>query len=111
MGLIADQQNLTVLDSGFEQTRLQTWPGMAHFAGTGPNAKSCRQCNSWMGCGVEHGYYANGGKHKGGVKPRPCEKYQELMGGETGPAIPHDARACKYFSENPQPPAPNYAKS
>lgn len=108
MGLIQDQPSLTVLNPDLEDKRRRTWPGMAHWAGTGPTGKTCRMCNSWTGCGVESGYYANGGKHKGAVKPRPCEKYQELMAGETGPAIPHETQACKYFSENPLPPAPAF---
>lgn len=105
MGLIQEQPNLTVLDQAFEDTRRRTWPGMGHFAGSGPQGKTCRECKSWTGCGHDYGYYAKGGKHGGSIKPRPCQKYQELMGGEVGPPVPHNAAVCKYFAENAAPPA------
>jgi hypothetical protein len=104
MGLIQTQHNLTVLDSGFEQTRRSTYPGMAHFAGSGPVGKVCRECALWTGCGAQSGYYAKSGKFGGMLKPRPCAKHKEMMAGEVGPGVPHDARACKYFSQNETPP-------
>lgn len=103
MGLIQSQLNLTVLDNQFETQRRQTHPGMAHFAGDGP--KTCRECQNWTGCGREVGYYAKKGNHGGTLKPRPCAKYKELMLGEVGPGVPHNARACKYFSASDQPPS------
>lgn len=104
MGLIAEQSHLTVLDPAFEAKRNRTYPGMAHFAGTGPAGSSCRLCLFWTGCGFEDGWYAKKGKHGGKLKPRSCAKHRELMQGDIGPAIPYDAAACKYFSESPAPP-------
>jgi hypothetical protein len=105
MGLIAEQSHLTVLDPDFEAKRNRTYPGMAHFAGTGPSGQVCRSCLFWTGCGVDSGYYAKNGKHGGQLKPRACARHRALMGGEIGPAIPHGASACKYFDESKTPPA------
>jgi hypothetical protein len=105
MGLIQSQLPLTELNPGLEMKRRVTFPGMAHFARTGPHLKTCRECALWTGCGIEHGYYAKGGKNRGSLKPRPCVKYKELMLGEVGPGVPHDAPACKYFLEETQPPS------
>ena len=99
MGLIA-QDNLTVVDRDFESKRRQTSPGMAHFSGTGPAGKTCRECAAWTGCGKEDGYFARKGRHGGIIKPRPCAQYRALMQGDVGPGVPHDSRACKYFSES-----------
>lgn len=104
MGLIPEQDHLTVTDAAFEAQRLKTWPGMAHFAGSGPALTTCRSCMLWNNCGADPGYYAPTSKHRGGIKPRSCGKYQQLMSGEIGPAIPHTAAACKYFVLNAEPP-------
>ena len=97
-------RGLTIVDPKLERAEAETPHGMAHWAGSGPKGKSCRQCISWDNCGADPGYYAAGGKHRGALKPRSCRKYQELMAGEIGPAVPHNAAACKYFSENTAPP-------
>lgn len=104
MGLIADQSHLTVTDAEFETQRRRTWPGMAHFAGTGPKQTTCRECLRWGVPGDDPGYYARTGKHHGEVKPRPCSKYRELMNGSIGPAVPPTAGSCKYFELNREPP-------
>lgn len=108
MGLIAEQKNLTVIDPSFESKRQATHPGMAHFAGSGEPGKRCRECTLWTGCAGETGYYAKKGNYGGMIKPRACEKYRELMQG-VGPGVPHDAAACRFFVENPNPP-PIYQK-
>lgn len=104
MGLIAEQSHLTVTDPAMETKRQQTYPGMAHFARSGPEGRTCRQCQSWTGCGGETGYYAKKGMYGGMVKPRSCSTYRDLMQGEVGPGVPHTAMACKYFSKNETPP-------
>lgn len=104
MPLIPDQEHLTVTDSAFEAQRLRTWPGMAHFAGTGPQFKTCRECSFWNNNGADPGYYAQGGKHKGTIKPRECARYTQLMAGAHGPAVPHGASACKHFVVDTEPP-------
>lgn len=99
MGLIAEQSHLTVLDHAFETKRNRTYPGMAHFAESGPTNKTCRECRQWTGCGGESGYYAKKGRHGGVLKPRACALYRTMMQGATGPGVPHDARSCKYFEQ------------
>lgn len=74
----------------------QTHKGMAHFAGTGPARRTCRECLSWQFTT----YYAVQGAHMGSLKPGKCHKRTSLMRGEEGEAVPPDARACKYFEEN-----------
>jgi hypothetical protein len=59
-----------------------TFPGMAHFAGSGPAGESCGGCLNWD------------------LKSRPqkgrCHAYRRLTG-RPGPAVPPLASACKYF--------------
>lgn len=81
-------------------------PGMAHFAGTGPHGKTCRECKLWHH--VLYDYRAKNGKHRGLILPAWCEKYKQITQ-NIGDKIPDDAAACKYFEENPQPPA-RYSK-
>lgn len=42
----------------------KTTPGMAHFAGTGPQGKTCRQCLNV----ITHGHYSQKGLHRGGAQ-------------------------------------------
>lgn len=79
-----------------------TFPGMAHFAGTGPSGRTCRECVFWNH--QPHAYRSKNGKHSGLIKPAACRKFQQLMHVD-GNQIPDDARSCKYFDENPTPPA------
>ena len=73
----------------------RTHPGMAHWAGTGPEGKTCRECADYCWGGR---YLASSGKHaKGELIPAKCRK-------GTGGKFPHFARACKYFDPNPNPP-------
>lgn len=71
--------------------------GMAHFAGTGPHGKSCRECLFWAH--GPHDYRAKGGKHRGLIEPAACNKYQQITS-QKGGRIPDDAAACKYFDQN-----------
>jgi hypothetical protein len=70
-----------------------TYPGQAHWAGSGPNGKTCGEC-----CYL--GYFkqrrnASGdtirSEHTGG-----CRRYFELTG-EHGPVVPTTAGACRHF--------------
>jgi hypothetical protein len=98
--------NLTILDANFETQRMRTWPGMAHFAGTGPKNQTCRQCSLWgLPEDPREDYFSVNGKHHGVIKSRSCAKYKALMQDAIGPAIPYYALACKYFDKNPKPPA------
>lgn len=83
--------------TGNQDIRDRTYPGMAHWAGSGPQGKSCRQCVHWS-C---EGYFANGT-----IKPGRCVVAARLMAVMT-PKVPHYASACRYFFEDPAAPAPN----
>lgn len=82
-----------------------THPGMAHFAGSGPKGKSCRECIFWAH--KTHDYRSKGGKYRGLIEPATCNKYRQLARNE-GSKIPDDAASCKYFEQN-DPVPPRYA--
>jgi sarcosine oxidase delta subunit len=76
----------------FAQMRA-TYPGQAHWAGSGPSGKTCGDCACL-------GYYkqrrnARGdiirSEHTGG-----CRRFFELTGNH-GPVIPASAGACRHF--------------
>lgn len=80
----------------------RTFSGMAHWAGTGPSGKTCLECVEFA---ARHRYKAAGGHHaKGEIKPARCRKYTRLMAGLEGKPVPHYARACRHFLQNPSPP-------
>jgi hypothetical protein len=74
-----------------------TFAGMAHFAGTGPELKTCRECQHWDH-GGPHDYYAKRGKFGGLIKPARCRKYGALTNA-AGDKVPDDAPACKHFTD------------
>jgi hypothetical protein len=76
---------------------LATHPGMAHFAGTGPDNMTCRQCLHWAHHAYD--YRSKTGKYHGLIKPAPCRKYKAITGKE-GDDVPDDAPSCKYFEWN-----------
>lgn len=91
--------NLTphlTIPEGYEERRKhqRSHKGQAHFAGTGPGNKSCRECVSWQHTGQYDGK---------GPKPARCRQFQTLTG-KQGPNVPHTAYSCKYFQQNPNPP-------
>lgn len=72
---------------------MQSYPGMAHTAGSGPEGKSCRQCARWGEYGVE--YFSDGR-----IKPHACQRFVNMMGHSlkgVPPRIPHHALACRFF--------------
>lgn len=84
-----------------------SYPGMAHFAGTGPHGSTCRECIFWAH--GPHDYRAKGGKYRGLIEPATCKKYQQIVM-QQGSKVPDDAAACKYFDRNEAVPE-RYAKS
>lgn len=77
-----------------------TYPGMAHWCGSGPKRKSCRECDHYE----FKGYYSAGSKVSGNsLKPGRCLKYKDMMG-KWGPKFPWHVEACSFFQENPEPP-------
>ena len=77
----------------------KTHTGMAHFAGTGPEGRSCRECAHWMF--KSDGYYSKSGKFANQIKPHRCAKFSQLSAGRAGDAVPANASACKYFEAAP----------
>src|ERR1700726_3719242 len=87
--------NLDLTGTTVEQA--QSVPGMAHFAGTGPNGKTCGQCEFW-------GYQVT---TKKGLKFQfRCKKYNELMKKDGG-IIPGLTLACKYWEAKFVEPTPS----
>jgi hypothetical protein len=63
-----------------------SYPGMAHFAATGPLGATCKECVHWQ---------STKGKY-GGRERRRCEKYRQLTG-HLGAPIAGTIAACRYF--------------
>jgi hypothetical protein len=74
--------NLTGSDNDRAIVRMagQTFPGMAHWASSGPTGKTCGVCVHWSG---------------------PCAKFRVLTN-EQGPKVPMSAAACKHFEDKPR---------
>jgi hypothetical protein len=82
-------KHLTEPNLDLAQKRKDTFPGMAHWARTGPDGATCRGCVRWE----FDGYFAGSGL----LKPALCAKYRSLMHGQPGAKVPHYAQACKHF--------------
>ena len=76
----------------------RTPPGMAHFPGTGPKGRTCRECEHYSN---EGRYIAGSPTHaKGELKLGRCKKYRRMMGNRySGLTFRHNTPSCKYFSE------------
>ena len=99
------QDHLTA--SPIDELARASYPGMAHFAGTGERGRTCRECIFWAH--DPHDYRAKNGKHRGLIEPAVCNKYRQITQ-QAGAKVPDDAAACKYLDLNPTPP-PRFAKS
>lgn len=101
MGLLISkpaEEHLTRAHGALEDNIRKTYAGQAHFAGTGPEDKTCRLCKYWL----DEGRAASGI-----LKPAKCGRFKEMTG-KHGNAVPHQAPACKYFVENEKPPQACY---
>lgn len=83
------ETHLTEPNPDLAKKRKETHAGQAFWAATGPDGKTCRECSEWMSTG----YLASSGL----LKDSPCDKYARMMNCTAGPAVPHYAKACKYF--------------
>jgi hypothetical protein len=75
-------------------SQLHSYPGMAHFADTGPFGATCHEC-------VFYGYWQqrrnqSGDLIKTSFCKNACRKFFELTHSH-GPAVPANASACRYF--------------
>lgn len=76
-------------------------PGMAFFPGTGPEDKTCGDCQHL-------GYYRESGRTRWDhglqrevaktYRARGCAKFKALSG-RHGPGVSADCKACKYFEQ------------
>jgi hypothetical protein len=76
---------------------LITWKGMAHFAGTGPRGRTCRECLSWD-------WRAERRLANGHLKEARCKKFSENSQGKKGRKVPDNAEACRHFEFNSDAP-------
>jgi hypothetical protein len=88
---------LTQPDPDTTRQARASFPGMAHFAGTGPDNMTCRQCSNWEHHAYD--YHSKIGKYHGLIKPAPCRKFRAITG-KVGDAVPDSASACRYFEWN-----------
>jgi hypothetical protein len=95
--------HLTSINPEFDRRVDSTFAGQASWAID--STRTCRECAFWTGCGRGAGRRAASGIGGSELKPRPCSKYRDLMNGAIGTPVPHSATACKFFLENPNPPA------
>ena len=87
----------TISEKGLRETP----PGMAHWRGSGPKGKVCRECIHYR---ADRRYTANSPGHaKNQLMPGDCRKVKALTN-LWGPKFPTETAACKHFEENPEPP-------
>ena len=84
-------------------------PGMAHFAGTGPEGRTCREClqwaSRWRSIEVDERIEAKDFKRSGGVlAARRCRKFWRMTNHQRGKGLPPGTPACRHFVENPDAP-------
>ncbi len=78
----------------------ETPPGMAAWAGGGPDGMTCRECVYYEG----DGYYSASRKTlANSLKPARCERHRQLMGGKKGAKFRYSAKACRFFIEDFDP--------
>lgn len=91
-------------DERFSRLQADTYPGMAHWGGTGPANKRCMECRYFKASGSNQGYLSTGELASG-----RCGKYSEMMTNPfgkkklRGPTFPYFALACRYFEESKNP--------
>lgn len=90
-------RGLTVIDADLERAEMQTAPGMAHWAGSGPAGAKCGNCRFY---GYE--FVKPNGNHS--FKRSACGKFY-AMTRRHGGSLEECQIACKYFDLNPQQPA------
>jgi len=97
MTLFSNSMQAHLTPGPFDRMAKDTFPGQAHFAGTGPELKTCRECAHWDHAGA-HDYRSKRGMFSGLIQPARCRQFKELTGTH-GDKVPDDAAACKHFSQ------------
>ena len=90
-------QHMKSLDPEFDRRVAATYPGQAHFAGTGPDGATCGQCAH---LGYWKKIYTSAGEPAHAKKSSGCAEFYRLTG-EHGPAVPGTALACRHFRPAP----------
>ncbi len=95
MSILTDMQShLTSPNQHVTAAASLSFPGMAHFAKTGPLGASCRDCCYWEDDAPENNSQAN--THRTKANQACCAKYRQLTG-HLGKKVPGDAAACRHF--------------
>jgi hypothetical protein len=79
-------KELGLFEAPADKLARQSFPGMAHFGGSGPRGQTCKQCKLWDNDPI---------KSPDETKAR-CKKYKALTN-KLGNPVPGVAQACKYF--------------
>ena len=87
-------RGLTVVNEQLERAEMMTAPGMAHWAGSGPDGATCGKCRFY---GYE--YAKANGDHS--FKRSACGKFY-AMTRRHGNSLEERQIGCKYFDLNPQ---------
>lgn len=75
--------------------------GMAHWAGTGPEGKTCRECQF----AFDFKRYGKSNKTlPGRLQNARCRKFQSMTG-KQGRKLDPNTASCRFFEEHPNPPA------
>uniref|UniRef100_UPI003BA8A676 hypothetical protein n=1 Tax=Stappia sp. TaxID=1870903 RepID=UPI003BA8A676 len=93
----------------------QTYVGQVHFAGSGPEGRTCRECRHWFVWKnvFDEGlprrvpspppYY--GAKHKETANELMPARCHVPLPGKARLSVPHHAAACRFFDPAEHPPA------
>jgi hypothetical protein len=96
--------HLTAPDPKFATLEAATVPGMAHWGGTGPTGRTCRECEHWKPDSDEplKRYKRD---DAGELCDRRCKKFAAMMNNYQGPPVPHSQAACMFFVATARPPS------
>jgi len=89
-------QNMTDLDV----MHVQSEPGMAHFAGTGPRGKTCGNCIFWGYSTTRKRVNKSTGEVREVTTRREGCKNYYIITNKHGPKISPKLLSCKYFKDN-----------
>lgn len=91
-----------MFDERSEQGMVSTPPGMAHWKGSGPRDKTCRECEHYELDKTSSGHIKR--NVVGELKQGRCLKYKQLIGRSSAwPRLKHSLPACKYFEAAERP--------
>lgn len=82
-------RGMTVTDKELERREINTAPGMAFWAGTGPAGATCGKCE-------HYGYHYDDDKGLPRRKTKSCAQFFRMTGRHGG-SLTTSQSACKYF--------------